>query len=95
MYTETYYRVTLHHEFLSHIVFELEERFVSNPSHSIAIGLFHLLPSECVYLGDDVGMPEDLTTVVDLFEDDLPHPVMFMTKYVCFVGKEVEGIFNI
>ena len=33
-------------------------------------------------LGDDIRMPKDLTTAVDLFEDDLPHPVTFTTEYV-------------
>ena len=45
---EEYYRITLYDEFLSHVVSELEERFVNNPSHSITIGLLHLLPSECI-----------------------------------------------
>lgn len=42
-----YYRITLYSEFLSHVVSELEERFLNNPSHSLTIGLLHLLPSEC------------------------------------------------
>ena len=35
---EEYYRITLYDEFLSHVVSELEERFVNNPSHSITQG---------------------------------------------------------
>ena len=49
--TEEYYRITLFDEFLSHVVSELEERFVNNPSHSITIGLLHLIPSECIKRG--------------------------------------------
>ena len=60
----------------SHVVSELEERFVNNPSHRIAVGLIHLLPSECIKLGDDIMVPDDLTKAADLFEGDLPHSVM-------------------
>ena len=42
---EEYYRITLYDEFLSHVISELEERFVNNPSHNITVGLLHLLPS--------------------------------------------------
>ena len=73
---EEYYRITLYDEFLSHVVSELEERFVNNPSHSITIGLLHLLPSECIKLGNDVMVPEDLAKAVDLFKGDLPHAVI-------------------
>ena len=41
-------------------------------------------------LGDDVGVPEDLIKAVDLFEDDLPHPVMFTTEYGLWVRKWKE-----
>ena len=54
---EEYYRITLYDQFLSHVVSELEERFVNNPSHNMTIGLLHLLPSECIKLGDDVLVP--------------------------------------
>ena len=82
----------MYDEFLSYIVSELEERFVNNISHSIATGLLHLVPSECMCLGDDVGVPEDLIKAVDLFEDDLPHPVMFTTEYGLWVrnGRNVQ-----
>ena len=75
---------------MTYIVSELEERFVNNPSHSIAIGLLHLVPSECMCLGDDVCLPEDLIKAVNLFEDDLPHPVIFTTEYGLWVRKWKE-----
>ena len=82
---EEYYRITLYDEFLSHVVSELEERFVNNQSHSITIGLLHLLPSECIKQGEDVVVPEDLAKAVDLFKGDLPHAVMFNTEYDSWV----------
>ena len=54
---EDYYRITLYDEFLSHIVAELEEIFVNNPSHKIALGLLYLLPSECASLEGEVCVP--------------------------------------
>ncbi len=57
---EEYYRISIYDEFLSHVVSELEVRFVNNPCHSITIGLLHLLPSECIKQGDDdVIVPEE------------------------------------
>ena len=41
---EDFYRTTLYNEFLSHVVTELEKRFVDNSAHGI--GLLHL-PIEC------------------------------------------------
>ena len=41
---EEYYRICL----LSHVVAELEERFVNNPSQDIVTGLLYLVPSECL-----------------------------------------------
>ena len=87
---EEYYRITLCSEFLSHVVSELEVRFVNNPSHSITIGLLHLLPCECIKLRDDV-VPEDLAKAVDLFKGDLPHAVMFNTEYGSWVRQWKEG----
>ena len=57
---EDYYRVVMYDEFLSHIISELEERFVRNTSHKIALGLLYLLPSECIKLSDRVVIPSDL-----------------------------------
>ena len=87
--SEEYYRITVYDEFLSHVVSELE-RFVNNPSHSITIGLPHLLPSECIKLGNDVVVPEDLAKAVDLFKGDLPHAVMFNTEYNSWVCQWKE-----
>lgn len=87
---EDYYRICLYDEFLSHVVAELEERFVNNPSQSVVIGLLYLVPSECVRLGDEAGIPEDLARAVELFKDDLPHPVMFATEYDSWV-REWKG----
>ena len=50
---EEYYRITLYNEFLSHILSELEGRFLNNPSHGVAVGLLHLLPSACIHLAND------------------------------------------
>ena len=87
---EEYYRITLYDEFLSHVVSELGERFVNNPSHSITIGLLHLLPRECIKLGDDVLVPEDPAKAVNLFKGDLPHAVIFNTEYRSWVWEWKE-----
>ena len=84
---EEYYRITLYDEFLSHVTSELEERFVNNPSQSITVGLLHLLPSECVKLGNDAVVPEDLAKAVHLFKGDLPYAVMFNTEYYSWVQQ--------
>lgn len=85
---EEYYRISLYDEFLSHIVAELGERFVNNQSHSIAVGLLHLVPS----VNDEVGIPEELTRVVDLYKDDLPYAIMFTTEYSLWVRKHKECV---
>ena len=77
---EEYYRITLYNKFLSHILSELEERFLNNPSHGAAVGLLHLLPSACIDLANDVTVPKDLVAAVDQFNNDLPSPVMFTTE---------------
>ena len=74
-------------QFLSHVLAELEERFVNNPSLSVALGLLYLVPSECVLLGNVGGIPEDLAKAVDLFESDLPHAVMLTTEYSSWVRE--------
>ena len=84
---EEYYRITLYNEFLSHILSELEERFLNNPSHGVAVGLLHLLPSACIDLVNDVTVPKDLVAAVDQFSDDLPSPVMFTTEYGLWVRQ--------
>ena len=68
---EDYYRISLYDEFLSHVIAELEVRFVNNPSQSIVAGLLHLVPSECIQLGDAPDVPEDLTRAVEFFQGDM------------------------
>lgn len=40
---EDYYRIVMYDAFLSHVVSELEDRFVNNPAHKNAIGLLNRL----------------------------------------------------
>ncbi len=86
---EEYYRISLCDEFLSHVVSELEVRFVNNPCHSITIGLLHLLPSECIKQGDDVIVPEDLAKVVIMI-----FPIMLCSTlsmiHGCSSGRDVH-----
>ena len=77
----------MYNKFFSHILSELEERFVNNPSHGVAVGLLHLLPSVCIDLVKDVIVPKDLIAAVDQFSDDLPSPVMATTEYGLWVRK--------
>ena len=51
---------------------------MNNPSHSITIGLLHLLSSEWITLENDVVVPKDLAKAVDLFKGDLPHAVIYV-----------------
>ena len=87
---EEYYRISLYNEFLSHVIAELEERFVNNPSQDIVTGLLYLVPSECVQLDDESDIPEELTKAVKLFEGDLPHAVMFRIEYNSWVREWKE-----
>ena len=64
---EDYFRITLYDEFLSHVISELQERFENNPSHSIALGLLYLLPSECVELESEVSLPTELAQAAEFF----------------------------
>lgn len=74
---EDYFRISLYDEFLSHIVANLESRFVENPAHDIAIGLLNLLLSECLSIEDESSsIPLPLAKVIEHFNDFLPHPVM-------------------
>ena len=84
---EDYYRITLYDEFLSHVIAELEDRFLNNPSHRIALGLLYLLPNECASLEDGDSIPSELAEAVDLYGDDMPHAVMFPTEYGLWVCK--------
>ena len=84
---EDYYRITLYDEFLSHVVSELESRFVGNRGSDIALGLLYLLPSECINVVDDGSLPTELAQVVELYSDDLPHSVMLSTEYSVWIRK--------
>ncbi|KAI6656137.1 52 kDa repressor of the inhibitor of the protein kinase [Oopsacas minuta] len=87
---EEYYRISIYNEFLSHMLAELEARFVKNPSQDIVTGLFYLVPGECVQLDEDSDIPEELTKVVGHFECDLPHAVMFRIEYSSWVREWKE-----
>lgn len=84
---EDFYRITLYDEFLSHIISELESRFVKNPSHNIVLGLLKLLPSDCVKSVDDTSLPNDLAHTVQFYEAYLPHPVMLETEFNAWKTK--------
>lgn len=86
---EEYFRITLYNEFLSHIISELEERFVNTPTHSI--GLLQLLPNECNSTDDDqTGLPPQLAEAAKFYDDDLPHVVMLPMEYRRWVSKWKE-----
>ncbi len=70
---EDYFRITLYIEFLSHIIVELEERFISIPTHSI--GLLQLLPNECISARVDSTLPQELAKAAEFYSGDLPHEV--------------------
>ena len=78
---EEYYRISYYNEFVSHVISDLQDRFIENPLHGV--GLLHLLPTECcsnnAVLEDNV--PEVLLQAVDHYQNDLPHAVMFPTEY--------------
>ena len=84
---EDYFRITLFDEFLSHIISQLQDRFVNNPSHSIALGLLRLLPSECIRVESDGTLPTELAQAADLYTADLPHSVMLSTEFSMWVTK--------
>ena len=69
---DDYYRITLYDEFLSHVVAELEDRFLNNPSHRIALGLLHLLPNECANF-EDVGTSH-LSFLKQLISTEMTYP---------------------
>ena len=48
--SDDYFRITLFDEFLSHVISQLQHRFVDNPAHFIALGLLYLLSSVCVFM---------------------------------------------
>ena len=81
---EDYYRITLYDEFLSHVVAEMEARFVNNPAHKLAIGLLYLLPTKCMSLS---LVPSELKEAIQFFSSDLPNPVRFSIGYSDWVRK--------
>ena len=84
---EEYYRVSLYNEFLSHVLNELEERFLNNNTQEIVTGLLYLVPSECIQLEEGSDIPQPLADVVELYSDDLPHSVMFSIEYNSWVRE--------
>lgn len=72
----------MYDEFLSHVVSELEDRFVNNPAHKHALGLLNLLPSECVKLSDNA-----VAEAVSTYDIDLPNPSMLLIEYTDWVRK--------
>ena len=82
---EEHYRVTIYNEFLSHVISELQGRFVDNSPHGF--GLLHLIPSEC---HPNTSIPGVLTTAVDFYSDDLPHALLFPTEYRMWVRTWCE-----
>ena len=85
---EDYYRISLYNDFISHVVSELESRFISNENHSI--GLLYLLPShicETVTEVSNFDMPQTLSSAVDFYQHDLPFHALFPTEYGMWVRK--------
>ena len=81
---EDYFRITLFDEFLSHVISQLEDHFVDNPAHSIALGL---LPCECVRVESGDILPSELAQAADLYKEDLPHSAMLSTEYNMWVMR--------
>jgi len=57
--TEDYYIITLFNEFPSHVINELQQKFLDSPA--CGLGLMHLLPSQCV---GDTHSSEDFVAAV-------------------------------
>lgn len=79
-----YYRITLFDEFVSHVVAQLQERFIDNPAHSTTNGLMHLIPQKCVASG---GVPKELAEAVEYYSNDLPYPRVFSIEYEVWTRK--------
>lgn len=67
------------------------QEWILRVSHKITIGLLYLLPSECIKLGNDVMVPEELAKAVNLFKGDFPRAVMFNTEYDSWVRQWKEN----
>ena len=84
---QTMQKPTMYDEFLSHVVSELEDRFVNNPAHKNATALLNLLPSECVKLPDDAVIPPELAEAVSTYDIDLPNPCINVLGH----GNKING----
>ena len=73
-----------YNEYLSHIIAELNDRFISNPTHSV--GLLQLMPSQCIRLEVE-SVPQELAQATQFYANDLPHPVMLPKEYKKWVAK--------
>lgn len=82
---EDYYRITLYNEFISHVVCELEERFVKTPLHGIS--LLHLSPSQCSSKQLDDPIPKEISEAAHFYEQHLPSLSMLPTEYRMWVRK--------
>ena len=92
--TEDCYRVTHFNKFLSHVISDLQQRFLDIPA--CGLSLMHLLPSQCVGDTQDRDSSEDfvaavisesLSEAVEFYRNDLPHSAMFYTEYQMWVRK--------
>ena len=66
--TEEYYRISYYNEFISHIISDLQNRFIENPLYGV--GLLYLLPTECCSdksEDSDDNVPEVLLQAVDFY----------------------------
>ena len=79
---EEHYWITLYNEFLSHVISQLQQTFVDNPAHSIALGLSCLLQSKCINLESGGTLPSELVQAAIIYTGDLPHSVMLSTMWV-------------
>ena len=68
---EFYFLFTIYDVFVSHVIGELQSRFVDNPGYSL--GLLQILPSECCSTCErsdhDAGIPEKLANAVAFYEN--------------------------
>ena len=86
--TLTVERISLYNDFISHVVSELESRFISNENHSI--GLLYLLPShicDTVTKASNFNVPHTLSSAVNFYHYDLPFHALFSTEYGMWVRK--------
>lgn len=90
---EEYYRISYYNEFISHVISDLQDRFIENPFHGV--GLLYLLPTECCSNNPEDNVPKALLQAVHFYKDDLPHAVMFPTEYRMWIRtwkqKQSEG----